>query len=932
MEFRGMKYVEACVWLAAQINFDIPISDQLPAARSTAAPILSSPATTEVRSVQDTSFRDEQLRASGITEEAQECVITTDGKEIVISRYSAGSFDHRYLPVAGHDMLLHYFDLDGQPIMYEPKFSKVLKPYIRIRHKFPNTHTDQAGKEIRYMSPPGSKNHLWLPEYIIHAFQVKEHIDTLVFVEGEKKADALCLAGIPAVGIAGIFNFAKDGDMPGLVERLITGCSIVNVVFWFDSDLDSLGTDITKDTDLRPRNFALAAIKFRAYFYKLQRSHVNIQAWICHGIDTSVKGADDLLLSLSTDLTPAHPLAKDFTAALDHHTSEGTHVRLHNVTSMSDAQMYELWHLHSPRAFMIHHKEQLKAMPEFRYKKHRYTWDEETGWFKSCQKLLSDEQYWQMIDTKFGPKLFFDFLNIIIFLQRRGFWRQRLTGGKHRVIRVDENIVNEVYQDDIQEFVYDFTSQIEELKVLRMLMQGNATYFGPEKLRNLSFYQPPFMTPSRASQVLCFRDTFWFITEKDITVHKHVELPGAVWRGDVIDFNPTKIDDFITIEEGFHPQCPLRVVFAVDDSDWCKYISATSDLHWRDKRDTETSFPSTGEEMEEKDWIRMHTLMTCMMDKIIATGHTVSNFMDPAEMKAVICMDAQESKSGKSEGGTGKSLFAGQFEYLFPVHRINGKQKDMTLDRFLYDGVDERTRLILVDDCRRTMDFEGFFSYITSGLIAENKGVGKKPVGLKRWVFTTNFSIRGEDRSHLRRQYNLAFSDYFSTDRDPFKVFGHSLFYEWDDKQWNYWYNFIAYSIQQRMRHGLKTFANEEDIKRRKLRDMISETWLDFFESYFYTGSEYINKRFEIEHFLSAFKRNNESQKNYAVKVVFKEKADQFCRYAGFQYNFPRNGDRIRNAGKKQEFFVISDHEFDINKYELVIEESRIDASLTPEF
>ncbi len=935
IKFRGMKYVEACVWLAGHLNFDIPVAE-LSSPTTSSSPVAATP-----RTIHDTSFRDEQLRSSGITDAAQQILITVGDKETIINRYSAGSVDSKFMPTAGHDMLLHYYDLDGQPIKYTPKGGKSEKPYIRVRHKYPSAHPDNSGKPVKYLSPPGSKNHLWMPETIRRKFIAKDHIDTLVFVEGEKKADALCMAGIDAVGIAGIFNLAGDTEMPTHIERLITGCSIDNVVFWLDSDLFSLGSDLTKDTDARPRLFAGATLKFRAYFQRFMRDHVNIQTWLCYGTDTTTKGADDLLISLSPDLTPEHPLSTDFADALRSHTSEGKYVRVHLITPMSDTAIKELWHLHAPRAFMEHHKEFLKTLPEFRYEKHRYAWDESAGSFTSNQKLLKGEQYWYHQDTKFGPLLKFDYLNITIFLRRCGFWRQRMGLNKYRLIRVQDNIVTEIDPDVVQEFVYDFTLKIEELQVLRMLMQGGTAYFGADKLKNLSFYVPPFVSPVRGEQILVFRnDTFWRITAKEITVHKHSELPGAVWKQDIIDITPTNtkeftpsyIPDFITISEDKNSNIPYLVEFKVDDSDICNFIARTSDIHWRDARKTKTGFPEGADQLEDKDLVRINTLMTCMIDKILATGYCVSDFMDPATMRAIVCMDAHESKGGKSEGGTGKSLWAYQFKYLFPVHNINGKQARLSEDNFLYDGVDERTRMIKVDDCRRTTDFESFFSFITGGLTVNSKGVSKNFVGYVRWIFTTNFSIRGEDRSHLRRQFNIAFGDYFNQERDPISEFGHALFDEWDDKQWNYWCNWIASALQFHMRLGLKAYAPDADIRRRRLRDMITEVWLDFFETYFYTGSDYINRRFDIDKLLEVFLRKNPSQKNFPVKTIFKERIDWYCKYAGFQYNKPKNGERIRNGSKGIEYFVISDHEFDLEAYEADINRSLFDSTNLPDF
>lgn len=909
-KFQGKAFLDAVSWLADFVNYDIAAEQDVDRQMLPAH---------QPRQQHDTSFRDRQLADSGINEAAQQ--FTLAGSEEILDRYKAGSLDRAGQPIPGGDMLLHYVGLDDKLITYKPKGNSKEIPYIRIRYAMPSLHLDADGKEVRYRSPAGGGNHLWLPERIRRAFKASEQIRTLVFVEGEKKSDALCLAGIPAVGIAGIHNFSTTNEMPMEIERLITGCSVQDVVFWFDSDIMNLGSDLTERADFRPYIFSLAALKFRDYFSKYQHTGINIRIYICHGTDTTYKGADDLLTSFIKSnavsaLDVNHPVAQDITTAIGSHTLEGQHVKLYNITSVSDSQIKEIWHLHSHRAFMQAHKEQLKSVGEFKIYKTKYRYNASTDSFEIAEPLASDEQYWAFEHGKGGVQIKFKYLNAINFLTRRGFSRQRVNTGKSRFIHSVDNIVTEVNAEDIQQYVYEFTRSIDELTVLEMLMQGGTQYLGPDKLKNLPYVEIDFIKPSRDEQLMVFKDKYWRITAEGITEHKHHELPGMVWSTSVLPYSPELRKKFLTIEE-IQPGIP-SVDCTQEDCDIWRYIRCTSDVAWRTGSLPDGAWPKP-ENFTEVDEERLVLLNQHAAEKILAAGYIQAKYREKSLSRAIIAMDYVENKAGLSEGGTGKSIYGGMFEYLLRQFYIDGKSSKLTEDPFIFDGVDDRTDYILVDDCRPTLDFEFFLSKITKGVTANWKGMQKFLAGLIPFLFTTNHTIRGFDRSFLRRQYIIAFSDYFNQDRDPRKVLGHDLFDDWvgqHEIQWDYFLNFMAHCLSLFIRYRLRSWAPDEEIVRRRLRGEIKEQWLDWFETHYYDGSPLVNVRRSIDDAIEHFLKTNPSHRNYTNKGVFKEKAKLFCRYAGYDYNLPGGKDgRIRNSDSNIEYFIISNHLFDINLY-----------------
>lgn len=133
------------------------------------------------------------------------------------------------IPAAG-GYAIPYFGLDGNPI---------LDCGVTFE-RFRLVGVD-AGSEIgKYLSPTGSSSHLYIPIQLRSALK---NSSTLVTTEGEKKAVAMCKAGIPCVALPGITNYKSREDKDKLHEEirdllavLYDNASIFTVDVIFDSD------------------------------------------------------------------------------------------------------------------------------------------------------------------------------------------------------------------------------------------------------------------------------------------------------------------------------------------------------------------------------------------------------------------------------------------------------------------------------------------------------------------------------------------------------------------------------------------------------------------------------------------------------------------------------------------------------------------------
>ena len=266
---------------------------------------------------------------------------------------------------------------------------------------------------------------------------------------------------------------------------------------------------------------------------------------------------------------------------------------------------------------------------------------------------------------------------------------------------------------------------------------------------------------------------------------------------------------------------------------------------------------------------------------------------------------------GNEKGGSGKSIFAAATKHCQTLFDVDGKTADLKNDRFIYHGVDERTREILFDDVRVNFDFELLFSQITNKIRV--KPFQGAPIDITAPVFTitTNHAIRGDDTSTRRRQYLLAFCNFFNEHRTPRHFFGHQLFYDWDKTQWNLYYNLMATALQVYMQHSdLGQYGIESgDIQRRKLRQQIGEDFLEFADTYFTAGymlNRVVVKERVLNDYLSQFPHD---RKFMDVRRI-KEKCELFARYASLDYNPTAKGpdNRIKSSGF--EFICLADKDF----------------------
>lgn len=99
-------------------------------------------------------------------------------------------------------------------------------------------------------------------------------------------------------------------------------------------------------------------------------------------------------------------------------------------------------------------------------------------------------------------------------------------------------------------------------------------------------------------------------------------------------------------------------------------------------------------------------------------GYLLHKYKDPAKPYCIIL--GEDTEDDRKGGGSGKGIFIAALSKLLNCEQIDGK--NFKADKnFAFQRVKLDTRLIAIQDVRKNVDFEGFYSIITEGITIEKK-------------------------------------------------------------------------------------------------------------------------------------------------------------------------------------------------------------------
>jgi hypothetical protein len=394
---------------------------------------------------------------------------------------------------------------------------------------------------------------------------------------------------------------------------------------------------------------------------------------------------------------------------------------------------------------------------------------------------------------------------LIEFLEAAGYHRLRLANNSYQYIKFRDNVCEPIGIIDMKDHVLTWLRKKEYDGVLEMMRRGAKSYFVPQIMEGLQYKAIEFGKDTQDEAFFYFKNFIVKVTKSGITTLPYTAAQQAIWASSMIqrDFKPIDLKLPLT-PDGHAP------IETFEKCEMAKYILLVS----HSPHSTEVI---TDEEASQR------FLSICS-----SIGYMLHGFKNRVS-KAIIAVDHKipEDKS-EQNGGTGKSIVGESFKFLKSTTIIDGREfKEDYPFRFEMVGVD--TKVVVMQDCKYTLDFGTFFVPITNDFTYNRRHTGYITLPFAdapKWWFDTNFVFKGEGASFRRRMHVIEFDDYFNEHHTPYDEFGHYLFQEWDDAQWNLFFNFYLYCVQLYLSEGLIAYpkSNYES------RKMVSETPAEFID------------------------------------------------------------------------------------------------------
>lgn len=844
------------------------------------------------------SFLRKQLEGSGLTEEDVMAQVWEGGQELFISPFRRGRMTEAFIPDlnGGDEMLLYYYDLNGQPMTYTPKGASRPRPYVRVRWSNPAIHKSSDGKEMKYQTPSGAPCRVWIPEKVRRKYKTKTHIDTLFIQEGEKKSEKACKHGMLSIGIQGIQNFgSKNEGLLQDIQDLARVCTISNIVLVMDSDWNDLHREITigESVDKRPNIFSKAVMKFRQFMQTLHNIGLSVNIWWGHvnENDHGDKGVDDLLVG--SLLGKEDELMKDIDFAMHSHNGKGTWLNIYKITEISDTQIKDFWSLNDAQAFFELHKARLADIGSFKIGPIRYK--VENGILIPISRYASSSDIYSITQNSKGEdRVEFNDVEAFRFLAASGFYRLRNSeeaASGYEFIHIDGGIIDRIAPYEVRDFIRDYIqANCKSDMVLQFFAKKLSTIMADKQLENLEIRSENFNDFSPGVQRTYYNNGQVEITATSIIPNKPI---SNVWRNRIIarDFKRVPIiKDITKVGDRYY----IEYTENASKCDFLQFIINASN-----------NFFQFGEnrvitEDEQSEWVQH------IVNKITTLGYLLADFKYASERKAVIIQDYLMTEVGQSHGGAGKSLVGNAIGRIVPQFVLDGKQMK-TDDQFLLSGVSKTTRNIFIDDVKTNFNFESLYAMITGPMNVNPKGKDRYSIPVEdspKILVTTNHAInKATENASRRRIIYMEFSPWYNPDHTPTDDFHQRFFDDWNAEQWNLFDNFMAECVMFYFRSFEYCWTREgqgavpppmRNIELRTLRQEMSEVLFQWAEEYFDPSGPHLNERIKRSDLVTAFFEYAGGPHGHGVtRTNFKNKIIAYCKFRRYDFNIDRpNADK----------------------------------------
>ncbi|MFD2568687.1 hypothetical protein [Pseudotenacibaculum haliotis] len=393
------------------------------------------------------------------------------------------------------------------------------------------------------------------------------------------------------------------------------------------------------------------------------------------------------------------------------------------------------------------------------------------------------------------------------FLGDSGFSKVKNFEGRVVLVREYKNIVREVTDDDVIDFIVDFLRKQNKKEVLEIFSKGVSGFINKSKLKLLDTTTMIIDKDSKSTSMFYFKNLTCQVGVYDIRIIPYEKLDKKIWVERII---PNNYFPYLTNEKSQFEQ-------------FCFNISG----------------------QDEK---RFKALKTNI-------GYLLHRFQDSKNTRAVIFVDQEMSSDGRAHGGTGKTLLMDAIGVCREVVTISGKDTKSS-SNFKNQRVSHTSDIVFYDDVKQGFNFEELYSTITSGMVIEQKQ--KKefylPLALApKIVISSNYYVKGTGgNTDSRRRCEFELSSYYNEKNKPDTEFGNRFFDDWDDYQWSLFYKFMMECTQVYLREGL-IIAEPINLVENELISSTSIEFYQFVQNKEIKENEWISKKETKEDFVKEY-------------------------------------------------------------------------------
>lgn len=520
------------------------------------------------------------------------------------------------------------------------------------------------------------------------------------------------------------------------------------------------------------------------------------------------------------------------------------------------------------------------------------------------QKAL-EFQFWKWNDKTESYKYVYD--SLLFFLEHHGFFVYKVkhlnpTKGTIETffIKIEDNVVKEVTAPEIKAYVINWLRDNNVSRgVLNMVIPSQ--FLSEKSLMTLPIKEFDFTDNTASSQLFFFQNKTVRITNQGIALLDKSEVKNMVWEESIIQKNISLTEKQFSVYKDKNGN--LEIDILKKDSHFLNYLINTSRIHWqsefgnikdtakREKYLNENRFNIAGATLSEDEIFEQKQHL---INKLYSIGYLLHGYKDSSKPWAVYVMDNKiPDISSESHGGSGKSFLISSLLHIIIKRKyVKGRDPEITKNQFIYDGVNEDTKLIFIDDGHYYLNLNFFFSELT-GSLDVNPKFGKPfeiPFSTSpKFAITTNFAPKDLDPSTLRRLLFVVFSDYYhehseeySERRQIIDDFGGRKLFESDftEGEWNDFFNLCFQAVQFYLSTTDKITAPAENVKKRNMMHQMGDAFYDFAKSYF--DDEKLNVWIPRKEIQEAYK-SHLSGKNLKGAAQQREALDNYCAFNGWK-------------------------------------------------